>query len=257
MADTTLGRFVWYDLMTTDLEAAKSFYTKVIGWGTMRWDGPMVYEMWTRAPNAPLGGLMALPDEVKATGAPPHWLAYVSTPDCSATARKAVDLGGTVLKEPTEIPDTGLFAVLQDQQGVTFAIYQSKTGAPEDAPPEVKQFSWHELATTDWEAAFDFYATLFNWSKTEDMDMGEAGTYRMYGFGQWPLGGMFNKTKEMPVPGWLYYIKVPDVNATIETVKSEGGTVVNGPMEVPGGDMIAQCLDPQGAMFAVHSSAAS
>lgn len=258
MAQNVLGRFVWYDLMTTDLDAAQAFYTKVIGWGTMQWDGPMPYTMWTHAPKAPLGGLMTLPDEAKAAGAPPHWLAYVSTPDCGATVDKAVALGGKILKEPTEIPETGTFAVLADPQGVVFAVFQSTRGMPEDAPAEVKQFSWHELATTDWEGAFDFYAKLFDWSKTEDMDMGEMGIYRMYGFGQWPLGGMFNKPAEMPVPAWLYYIKVPDVNATVETVKAEGGQVLMGPMEVPGGsgDLIAQCLDPQGVAFAVHSSPA-
>lgn len=256
MARNALGRWVWYDLLTTDLEAAKSFYTKVIGWGTMVWDGPMPYEMWTHAPKAGLGGLMVLPEEAKAAGAPPNWLGYVSTPDIAATAKRVVELGGKVIKEPTDVPDTGRFAVLADPQGAVFAVYQSAHGAPQDAPPEVKQFSWHELATTDPEAAFAFYAKLFDWSKTEDMDMGEDGIYRMYGFGQWPLGGIYRKRPEMPVPAWLYYIKVPDVKATVETVKQAGGTILNGPMEVPGGDLIAQCMDPQGAAFAIHSAKA-
>ncbi|KPJ83974.1 MAG: hypothetical protein AMS18_17045, partial [Gemmatimonas sp. SG8_17] len=156
MAENKLGRFVWYDLMTTDKEAALAFYSKVIGWGTMEWDGPMLYTLWTHAPEAALGGIMDLPEEAKASGAPPHWLAYVSTPDCAATARKAVELGGKILKQPTEIPGTGRFAVLADPQNAVFAIYQSNVGMPEDAP-EVKQFSWHELATTDCDAAFDFY----------------------------------------------------------------------------------------------------
>ena len=256
MAKNVLGRFVWYDLMTTDPDAAQAFYTKVIGWGTMQWDGPMPYTMWTHAPEAALGGLMALPDEAKAAGAPPHWLAYVSTPDCAATVKKAVELGGKVLKERTDVPETGTFAVLADPQGAVFAIYQSIGGMPEDAPAEVKQFSWHELATTDWEGAFDFYSKLFDWSKTDDMDMGEMGIYRMYGFGQWPLGGMFNWNAKMPVPAptWLYYIDVPDVATTVETVKAEGGQVLNGPMEVPGGGIIAQCKDPQGVTFALHSN---
>ncbi|HEX9727940.1 MAG TPA: VOC family protein [Gemmatimonadales bacterium] len=254
MAENKLGRFVWYDLATPDPDGAQAFYTKVVGWGTMQWDGPMPYTMWTHAPQAPLGGIMPLDDKAQTAGAPPHWLAYVSTPDCAATAAKAVELGGKVLKEPSEIPATGMFAVLTDPQGAEFAVYQSTAGGPEDKPPELQQFSWHELATTDWEAGFDFYARLFGWSKTDDMDMGEMGTYRMFGFGQWPLGGMFNKPPEIPAPGWLYYVKVPDVNAAAETVKAEGGKVLNGPMEVPGGDMIVQCVDPQGAAFALHSA---
>jgi predicted enzyme related to lactoylglutathione lyase len=67
------------------------------------------------------------------------------------------------------------------------------------------------------------------------------------------LGGMFNKPPQMPVSAWLYYVQVPDVQRAAETVKQHGGQIVQGPMEVPGGDWIAQCLDPQGAMFAVHA----
>ncbi|KPK01375.1 MAG: hypothetical protein AMS20_13695 [Gemmatimonas sp. SG8_28] len=255
MAENTLGRFVWYDLMTTDPSAAQAFYTTVIGWGTMPYDGPMPYTMWTHDPGAPLGGVMELPDDAKAGGVPPHWLAYISTPDCASTVQQAVERGGVVHVEPREIPNEGMFAVLADPQGAVFAIFQAKSGIPVDAPPAVRQFSWHELAAADWEKAFDFYAALFNWTKTDDMDMGEVGTYRMYGFGQWPLGGMFNKPAEMPVPGWLYYVRVPDVKEAVEAVKREGGTVLNGPMEVPGGDFVAQCLDPQGAAFALHSTA--
>jgi predicted enzyme related to lactoylglutathione lyase len=253
MTENTLGRFVWYDLMTTDPAAAQAFYTKVIGWGTMPYEGPMPYTLWTHEPGAPLGGVMALADEAKAAGAPPHWLGYVSTPRCAVTAEQAAKLGGRILVEPQEIPGQGTFAVLADPQGAVIAIYQSKTGIPVDTPAAIRQFSWHELATADWEQAFAFYADLFSWSKTDDLDMGEAGTYRMYGFGQWPLGGMFTKPKEMPASGWLYYVMVPDVNAAVERVKEAGGTILNGPEEVPGGDLVAQCLDPQGAAFALHS----
>jgi len=88
--------------------------------------------------------------------------------------------------------------------------------------------------------------------------MGEAGIYQLYGFDSVPLGGMFNKPDEMPGPPmWLYYISIDDVTTAVEKVKELGGQVVNGPMEVPGGDLIAQCLDPQGVLFALHSSASS
>jgi hypothetical protein len=67
------------------------------------------------------------------------------------------------------------------------------------------------------------------------------------------LGGMFNKTPEMPAPPhWLYYVRVDDVDRVAGEVPKAGGTVLNGPMDVPGGDRIAQCMDPQGAAFAIH-----
>jgi hypothetical protein len=75
----------------------------------------------------------------------------------------------------------------------------------------------------------------------------------MYGQGDRTLGGMFDKSEDMPgPPSWLYYTTVDDIDRTVEKVREKGGQVLNGPMEVPGGK-IAQCLDPQGAMFAVYA----
>ncbi len=251
------GRFVWYELLTNDPGAAMAFYTKLIGWGTTDWgEGESPYTMWTVGEN-PIGGVMEFPEDVKAAGVPPHWLPYVGTPDVDATVKQAERLGGKVLKEPTDIPNAGRFAVLCDPQGAAFAVYQTggETPPPREGPPRRGDFSWHELATTDHEAAFDFYNALFGWEKTEAMDMGEAGIYQMYGRGGMPLGGMFNKPAEMPgPPAWLLYAMVDDVHKSVEMVKKLGGQVLNGPMEVPGGDFIVQCLDPQGAAFALHSS---
>jgi predicted enzyme related to lactoylglutathione lyase len=243
--------------MTSDPAAAEGFYKEIVGWGTDIWEGGETpYTMFTNAGTA-LGGVMLLPEEAKAQGAPPNWMAYVAVPDTNETVAKAKELGGMAYVEPTDIPNVGSFAVLGDPQGAVFAVFTSKEEAPDlDKPPASGEFSWHELATTDHESAFDFYADLFGWQKTEAMDMGEAGMYQMYGCGAFPLGGMYNKPAEMPAPPhWLHYIKVEDVHATVDKVKELGGQVLNGPMEVPGGDWIAQCMDPQGAAFAVHSSA--
>jgi predicted enzyme related to lactoylglutathione lyase len=251
------GQFVWYDLMTSDTTGAKDFYTGLIGWGTRPWEGgDEPYTLWTNN-EEPLGGVLNLPDEVRRSGAPPHWLAYVGVEDIDASAARVKELGGSVLHGPVAIPDAGSFAVLADPQGAVFAIYQSADDKPaEAASPVVGGFSWHELATSDAKAAFDFYSELFGWKPGEAMDMGDAGTYQLYGGGGEPLGGMFTKPDEMPGPPmWLFYIKVGDVNQAVNQVAELGGQVINGPMEVPGGDLIAQCLDPQGALFAVHSSA--
>jgi predicted enzyme related to lactoylglutathione lyase len=253
-----LGRFCWYDLMTTDPKAATDFYTKVIGWGTEAWDGgPMPYTMW-KANRGPIGGVTELPEAVKQAGAPPHWIAYVAVDDVAAKAKEAVQLGGKIEKDPTEIPNAGTFAVLSDPQGAVFCIYKSDSDAPSpEGPPQTGEFSWHELNTSDHEAAWSFYEKLFGWEKTTAMDMGgDMGTYQMYGRRGQELGGMMNKPKEIPGPPfWLYYAKVDDVRQTVEKVKANGGRILHGPMEVPGGDWVAQCADPQGAAFAIHSSA--
>ena len=250
------GRFVWYDLMTTDPGGAKSFYTSLIGWSITPFQtAPEPYDMWTM--DAPVGGVMALPAEAKAAGAPPHWLGYVAVDDVDATVARAVELGAGTLVPGEDIPNVGRFAVLTDPQGAAFCIYHSTNPewAPSAGAQGTGQVSWHELATTDYAGAFEFYQALFGWKITDDMDMGEAGVYRMFGMDDGvPMGGIFNKPAAMPQCAWLYYIKVPDVDAAAAKAKELGGQVVNGPMEVPGGDRIVQCLDPQGAMFALHSS---
>ena len=247
------GRFVWHELMTPDPEAALKFYTQVVGWKTEAWDKNTSYIMWMTE-RGPIGGLMTLPAEAKMQGAPPHWLAYISTPDLDATAADAVRLGGRVLKPATEIPDVGRFAVLADPQGAVLAAFTPLSPMPQSDTPQAGEFSWHELATTDPVAAFGFYEKLFGWQKMDAMDMGPAGVYQLFGWGGKSMGGVYRKPKEMPAPpNWLAYIHVPDTNKAVDKIKKAGGKVLNGPMEVPGGDLIAQGLDPQGVAFAVHS----
>lgn len=250
------GRFIWHELLTTDPEAAREFYVGLIGWGTTVWEGEKgPYPMFARG-ETPYAGIMQLPEEAVAGGAPPHWLPYVAAPDVDATAARTVELGGKVMVGPMDVPTVGRFAVLGDPQGATFAVYRPENDDDpgHDGPPEPGEFSWHELATTDWQAAFDFYRELFGWQVAEDYDMGEIGTYRVYGrVPDLALGGMCNKPAGTPgPPAWLCYVRVEDVQQAVEAVQAAGGQVIHGPMEVPGGDWIAHCLDPQGGFFAVH-----
>jgi len=245
------GRFVWYDLMTSDRAKAEAFYKKVAGWGTTVWDGPSPYTMWTVG-GAPIGGVTNLPPNAPA---PPHWLAYIAVPDVDATTAQAESLGATTMVKPTGIPTVGRYAVLADPQGALFSAFTPAGVAPgHEGEAAVGEFSWHELMTTDYAAAFGFYQALFGWDKINEHDMGPLGVYLIFGRNEQPLGGMFTKPEDNPAPpNWIQYIAVDSADAAAELVAASGGTVINGPMEVPGGDRIAQCMDPQGALFAVHS----
>jgi predicted enzyme related to lactoylglutathione lyase len=243
--------------MTTDPEAAVAFYKELIGWGTTQWEeGEMPYEMWTVGESA-IGGVMALPPEAKEAGAPPHWMAYVSAPDTDATTAEAVAKGAEVLVPAMDIPTVGRFSVIRDPQGAVLALFTPAGDAPgHEGPAEVGEFSWHELAATDQAQAFPFYQGLFGWEAMETLDVGAMGSYQVFGRAGLPLGGMFNKGDAIPGPPfWLFYIRVDDVAAAVARVEALGGQVLNGPMEVPGGDTVAQCCDPQGAAFALHSVA--
>ncbi|MEP7344188.1 MAG: VOC family protein [Gemmatimonadaceae bacterium] len=258
-ADTTAtvsrGRFVWYDLMTTDVPAATAFYTAIAGWGTQDFEmGNGKYQMWTVG-DAPIGGVMDLQQQQGAPPMPPHWMAHVAVPDVDDTVKQAESLGASVHVPPTDIPTVGRFAVIADPQGAAIAVFTpSQAQASTPFAPKIGEFSWHELMTTDHKAAFDFYSKLFGWEKQQTMDMGAMGEYLMFGQGAM-YGGMMTLTPDMKMPpNWSYYIHVESADASVEKVKSLGGQVLNGPMEVPGGDRIAQCMDPQGGMFAVHST---
>jgi len=250
------GQFVWYELTTPDVDAARRFYPPIAGWGTQQFDQD--YTMWTTG-GAPFGGIFHLGPELRERGVPPNWLPYVETSNVDETARLATSLGGKVLHGPQDIPGTGRFAVLRDPQGAAFGTYKSNTPSQSwawDGTPILGRFSWHELMTTDHAKAFDFYRKLFGWEKMTEMDMGGGDMYVMYGKGKM-FGGMFNRSPEMAAmpPFWLCYIHVKDVTKAVAATTKGGGTVHRGPMEIPGG-VIAILGDPQGAGFAVHQATA-
>lgn len=251
------GRFAWYDLMSSDPEGSKAFYTQLVGWTITPFEGaPEPYDMWTNE-GSPIGGVAQLPAALQESGMPSHWLAYVAVPDMEETLAQCWELGGKVRIPATAIPNVGTYGVIEDPQGAATALYTSSGEVPgTDGPVPVGQMSWHELMTTDYEAAFNFYATLFGWQRDDQMDMGEAGIYQIFNNGGPPLGGILNKPPQVPVPCWLYYIRVNDADASAKKATALGAQITNGPMEVPGGDRIVVCTDPQGAAFALHSTAA-
>lgn len=253
MADKLLGSFVWCELMTTDLAAAESFYKNVVGWTAVPFAPDGSYMVFNNPKGASSAGMMILPEAAKQMGAPPHWLMYIGTPSVDNTAMRIAQLGGRVLKQPEDIPNTGRFAVVQDPYGATFGIYQPPPGRPGKDGIGVGDFSWFELYTPNPDGAWTFYETLFGWEKTEAMDMGEMGVYQMFGRG----GGIPNGGIMKPPPGapaaWAPYVMVKDAKAAAEVATAGGAKIINGPVEVPGGDWIFQAMDPQGAMFSVHS----
>lgn len=244
------GRFVWHELMTTDTDAAIDFYSHVVPWKTQD-SGMPSYTLWMSGKYR-AGGLMALPED-DSSGTPPHWLVYIGTPDVDATVTAAEKLGGKVIKPAADIPNVGRFAVLSDPQGATFAVFTPQPGSGDEVPPggAVGDFTWHELATTDPEAAFSFYSELFGWSKGPAHDMGEMGVYQLIHHDGQDVGGAYKARDNSTPPNWLSYARVADATKAANAIKANGGRILNGPMEVPGGSWIVMLQDPQGGAFAV------
>jgi predicted enzyme related to lactoylglutathione lyase len=249
------AQFVWYELMTSDAKAAESFYRKVVGWNAQdASQGDMKYTALL-AGEAPVAGLMTLPKEACDAGARPGWLGYIGVDDVDAYAGRVTKAGGKIHVPPTDIPNVGRFAMVADPQGVTFNLFKpsAEMSRPAADPATPGIVGWHELLAVDGDKAFDFYAGLFGWTKAEAIDMGAMGRYQLFAAGGAPIGGMMTKPAGVPAPFWTYYFQVDGIGAAMERLKTGGGTVINGPMEVPGGSWIVQGLDPQNAMFSLVS----
>jgi predicted enzyme related to lactoylglutathione lyase len=240
--------------MTTDTKAAETFYDKVVGWTSEPFgNSPMPYARFKRSGGAGVAGLMERPAGMNM---PPFWSMYIAVPKLEDAVAQTKRLGGSELSGVIDVPTVGRMQMLKDPQGAAFYIIQPEPrDNPPDGDPEVGEASWLELMTTDAPAAMTFYRQLFGWEPSQAMDMGPMGTYQMFNRGPRMIGGMMNKPKEMAQapPHWAIYFRVPDINAAAERVKANGGKILNGPMEVPGGDWILNAMDPQGAAFSLHA----
>ena len=235
--------FVWYELCTSDMEAAKAFYGKLFGWtATPFGDGAPNYHVLEMAGKG-VGGLMALPE-----GMPkPFWLGYVGVADADAARDKAKAAGATIHRE-MDIPTVGKIVLLSDPQGVGYAMIQGYSDRKSEAFDQAKpgHGNWHELYSPDPVAGFDYYAGQYGWTKGRTMPMGEMGDYQLFQADGVDIGGMMKAPEGRP-PTWGYYFGVPDIDAAVEAVNANGGAILHGPIEVPGGAWIIQLSDPQGA----------
>jgi predicted enzyme related to lactoylglutathione lyase len=247
-----IGRFAWYELITTDIAGAKAFYAEVVGWGVQDASMPnLTYNLFT-ADGASVSGLMDLPEHARRMGATPRWMGYVGVGDVDVTADRIKRLGGAVYVPPTD-SNIGRISVVADPQTATLALVKDlKPG--QRKPAELGKpghVGWHELLAADGEKAFVFYRDLFGWQKAAT-DIGPTETYQFFSCGGQTIGGMFTKRPQDPLPFWLYYFNVSDIDAAAERVKTGGGEVFTGPIELPSGSWIARCRDPQGAAFALQ-----
>jgi predicted enzyme related to lactoylglutathione lyase len=249
-ANGSISKFVWYDQMSNDLKASEDFYRAVIGWdiapNTMN---AQTYSMLSVG-GVPVGGLMPIPDDAKATGVKPAWMGYIGVDDVDVYAGKVKAAGGMIHRPPTDIPNVGRFAVASDPQGVGFILFKGQgEAAPTTDPSKPGHIGWRELHAGEGAAALDFYAGLFGWGRGDAMDMGPEGIYRIFMIEGAMAGGIMTKRPQEAAPHWVYYITVDAADSAAARVKSAGGDVLVGPLQVPGGQWIVQALDTQGALF--------
>lgn len=249
--------FFWYELMTSDTDAAEAFYKKVVGWSAEPWGGGAEGPRYTvvKAGERGVGGIMGMPEHYREGGGHPAWVGYIPADDTDAETEEVRKAGGTVHVAPSDIPGVGRFSVVADPQGAAFKLlHPNGPDQPPIAPDTPGHVGWHELYTSDWEKAFDFYSGQFGWTKETAVEMGPMGVYQLFAAGGQPIGGMMNKPPQIPFPVWQFYFTVAAIDDAAARVTEGGGKALMGPMEVPGGSWVVQCQDPQGAHFALVAS---
>ena len=247
------GRFAWYELLTTDVAAAKTFYHDVVGWDARDASTPQMNYSLLTISDAPVAGVMELPEEGRRMGATPRWIGYVAVDDIDTTADRLKRLGGRVFVPPTD-SNIGRVSIVADPQAATLALVAGlkpkRSSAAAHAPGQV---GWHELLAADASKAFDFYGELFGWRKAQpETEHNPQSSYQLFAAGDVKMGGIITKLARVPVPFWLYYFNVADVGLAAQRVRARGGKVAQGPIEFADGGWIVRCIDPQGAMFALQ-----
>lgn len=244
------GSFIWYELLTSDADAAAAFYRDVIGWTAASAGQPGVDYRLFAANDGPVAGHMKLPNGAADAGMRPGWLGYIGVDDVDSAVTKLTQAGGSVHMPAMTLDGVGRMAMVADPQGAPFYVMR---GASEEASKSFAQgnghCAWNELVTTDQAAALAFYAAIFGWEKGDAMPMGEMGDYQFINLGGEMIGAVMTRPAGGPPPMWNFYFQVPDIDAAAEAAKTGGGAILYGPVEIPGGNFAAQATDPQGAAF--------
>jgi uncharacterized protein len=259
--NNSTGSFIWYELLTTDADAAAVFYGNVVGWKiggrTATGPGAHDYRMIGRSDGGFAGGVMQLTPDMLQHGARPTWLGYLHVKDVDVAARAIVADGGKLMMPRMDLP-VGRIAMVTDPLGTSFYVMDPipPAGQP-DAKSDVfdavavQRVRWNELASPDLTRAKAFYARHFGFAFNEVMPMGAMGDYCFIDHDGKRLGAIMQKSPQSPPASWLFYFGVPSVAAAKAAIEAGGGKVMNGPHEVPGGDWIVVATDPEGAPFGV------
>jgi predicted enzyme related to lactoylglutathione lyase len=248
------GTLCWFECGSTDVEAAKKFYTGLFGWNSvdvpMPGDGGGHYTL-LKIGDDDIAGLYPLVGP-QFEGVPSHWATYVAVDDADASNTRALSLGAKSVLPPMDVPGVGRIAMVTDPTGANIAMFQAgeHCGSPEMGP-KPGTFGWSELATRDTKAAGVFYSELFGWNQKSS----EAGPmeYTEFQVAGTSIGGMMAMTDQHgDAPAhWLPYVMVEDCNASAAKAGELGAQTFVPPMDIPNVGRFAVFADPAGAVLAV------
>jgi hypothetical protein len=248
----TPNSFCWADLSSTDIEASKSFYSQLFGWGIVEVpiDEQMSYTMFQKEGQDVCGASQMSP-EMKQQGIPSCWMSHLSVADVAESTANVEKFGGKTLMPPFPVMQAGKMSVVQDPQGATLALWEPQASIGAQVMNEPNTLCWNELQTHNIPQSSAFYQELCGWD-TKVSAAATGGDYFEFQTNQHSVAGMMQirpEWGEVP-PNWSIYFAVEDCNQTVDQVQKLGGRVIMPTTHFDIGDM-AVVRDPQGAAFSL------
>ena len=248
------GRFIWHELHTGDVAAASAFYSGVVGWSAVKMTmGGVSYTIF-KAGDDPIAAVIHRGVSAGTDQPVGGWVTYIGVENVDAAIDAALQLGAKVRQDAVDAPEIGRFAILSDLQGAIFGLFNptlENRGSDRSNRSGPGHVGWRELYTSDPDAAFDFYASVFGWQRDHAFDMGPAGRYQLFSIGGQPAGGIMRAPPSMRQSAWNPFVQVEDIDSVEARVAAQNGHVFDGLREVPGGDWTVKCFDAQGYLFAM------
>ena len=247
--ETHPGKFVWRDLMCYDIPAVKKFYTELFGWtyvdvGETDNDYTVVFHG-----DKPIAGMFRLRDGDQ-TKNYSQWISYLSVEDMNKAVSYFKANGGSIYRDPFELPDRGTVSFVFDSQNAILAFIKSSSGDTKDDDPIYNEWFWTELWTNDVESSAKFYTDLFGYTYKK-FDTRAENKYHVLEKEGRPRVGMIKIPFENVKPHWMPYIAVKDPSEIVKKVELLGGTVYLGTEGIAGNNA-AVIADPSGAVFTIQ-----
>jgi uncharacterized protein len=247
------GKFVWADLVTDDVPAARAFYGRLFGW-TFREVGN-----YTIAANdeRPLAGMFQRPRPADSS-AKPRWLGYFSVPNVGRAQQAAIQGGGRVLAEPKPYPKRGEQAIFADAEGAVFGVIKSSSGDPPDFLADPGDWIWIQLLSRDAGRAAAFYRAVGGYEPIENTASNRLGDYVLAseGYARATIRTI-PKEHEQVQPTWLLFVRVKNLGESLAQTKQLGGKVLLEPKPELFDGKVAVIADPAGAAIGILEWSAS
>jgi uncharacterized protein len=242
------GKFIWADLVTDDVSAARKFYNQLFGWQFLNAGGYYI----AMNDSHPIGGMFQKPRPPNDPAAKPRWFGYISVSDVKKAERKTIKAGGRTILPPQNFPKRGEQAVFADPEGAIFGVIKSSSGDPEDYLGGPGDWIWIQLLSRNAQKAGEFYRAVAGYEVVETAQPERLNDYVLVskGFARATVRNLRAESKDVN-PTWLPYVRVEDVRETVRKAKEFGGAVLVEPKEELLKGRVAVISDPAGAAIGV------